>query len=517
MCGLVFSNRSDLTASQFLAATTSLKHRGPDHQAVWRDSRAQLGHTRLSILDLDQRSNQPMISHSGKFVMIFNGEIYNFQSLANQFGIKLKRNSDSELLLELFEKLGNRALPHLIGMFAFVIYDTTNGAIFAARDRLGVKPLYMHVDAGGVSFASEISALRHVVTLNKIDELAWDQYRTLRMFTGGKTIFSNVSQFPAGSFWENGVFTKYWQLEQQFDTPPSDDELVSLLTDAVELRTISDVPVGAYLSGGVDSSVIAAMAKVENTWTVGTARNNEFNEASETARHISSHHHNIEVSDSLFLNTAARMIADRQEPLCVPNEVLLKVLNESVAPTNRVMLTGEGADELFGGYSRIFDWAASATSFDLKKFAELYCYGLNPDLEVVEEALAPSPGDSAYQVVSRFFQLNHLEGLLRRVDNATMAVGIEARVPFVDHRLVERLFCVPYSWKNSGGISKAPLRRLSRNLLPKSASMRPKLGFPVNMEGIFAGFLSANPGTSTYDAWFDFNRRTLESVLNGGK
>lgn len=486
-----------------------MKHRGPDANGIARHGRCQLGHLRLKILDLDNRSNQPFYSRDGRFVLIFNGEIYNFRELARQWNLELRTTSDTEVVVELYAMHGAKSLQWLNGMFALVILNTQTGEIFAARDRLGVKPLYLYETGEGLVLASEIAAVLALAGPRRLDPIGVRQYRKLRTFFNGRTLYDGISMFPAGHYLENGRLHRYWNLPVGEQSSPSDDELRQLVEEAVSARLVADVPVGSYLSGGLDSTIVAALADRPHTWTVGFAEQNEFEWAGMAARHIGSTHHEVEIGKEEFVELACEMIKQRQEPLSVPNEVLLHKMTSAVKQHNTVVLSGEGADELFFGYDRIFRWAAGATTWDIAEFGRLYAYGSLDDLEIVEDAVAPYLHLGApLAIVGAFFQCAHLHGLLRRLDNSTMLSSVEARVPFVDHHpLVERMAGVPFSFRMQDGVVKSPLKRIFRELMPSAIIEREKVGFPVPLALLP---LPGRTDSSPMDRWLEFNLSHFE-------
>lgn len=483
-------------------------HRGPDAAGNFCETGVhKLGHNRLKILDLDDRSNQPFWSKDKRYVVIYNGEIYNYKELAAKYHLDLQTTSDTEVVLSLYLLLGPKMLNLLNGMFAFIIVDTEKNSWFAARDRLGVKPLYFSRKGNGpFIIASEISPILSLLDKFNFDELGLRQYRKLRTFFNGRTAYREISMFPAGHYLLDGKFTRYWQLPEGEQPPPGDEELGELIKTAVNYRCISDVPVGSYLSGGLDSTIVAGLAEKPHTWTVGFNDCNEFEWARLAADRFDSVHSEVLIDRAEFVGLTKFMVQKRREPLSVPNEVLLYQMTKEVKKKNTVVLSGEGADELFFGYDRIFRWAANSP-WSIEKFNELYSYGSNDDLEVLEDALAPfmhlkRPIDK----VAAFFQVAHLHGLLRRLDNSTMLCSVEARVPFVDYRLVERLAGVSYDYRMQAGVVKAPLKRVFNKLVPSGIIQRAKIGFPVPLASIKFGGDGA--GTDM-DRWLDFNLEQL--------
>ena len=508
MCGILFSNfqNEPNSTNEFVNALATMNHRGPDATGTWTDEKSVfLGHTRLSIQDLDVRSNQPFLSSDKKHLIIFNGEIYNFNELRKEFNIDTRTTSDTEVLLELYLLLGEKLLEHLNGMFAFVIYNKETKDIFAARDRLGIKPLYVFEDLEKIAFSSEIHALKRIVPKAEFDIFGIRQYLKLRTFFNGNTLYKNIQMFPAGHYFKNGKTTRYWNIEDSSArTEWNDEEIKYLVKDAVRLRRIADVPLGCYLSGGVDSTVISGIAGETHTWTIGFPSQNEFEWGQLAAAAFATTHHEIETDAAEFIDTAKDMIRKRDEPLSVPNEVLIKLMTLNVSKENTVVLSGEGADELFWGYDRIFRWANQG-NWNLNEFDSLYSYGSHHDDEVLDSALSPfahikSPLDK----VASFMQISHLHGLLRRLDNSTMACSVEARVPFVDHRLVEYMYNAPFDFRMADSIVKAPLKRVFKELVPEEILNREKVGFPVPLKEIFS---SSN--ASGMDSWLDFNMEIL--------
>ncbi len=505
MCGILFSNFPEIDRSALERALDLMHHRGPDAGSIVCLDHVKLGHRRLKIVDLDARANQPFVSSNGRYRIIFNGEIYNFQELAARHNIDCKTSCDTEVLIELYVKLGPDALKEFYGMFSFVIHDMLTGDIFAARDRLGVKPLYVHENGSFVSFSSEIKPLKQLHDLTAIDPFALRQYVKARSFFNGRTMYKDISLFPAGHYYFNGKLTRYWDLPERdvYDKSVSDEEIMDTLKSAVDLRCIADVPVGSYLSGGVDSTLIAALSSRPHTWTVGFEDNNEFDWAELAAEKFSFNHHAITIADQEFRDIAKMLILHRGEPLSVPNEVLIYKMTKVAKEFNTVILSGEGADELFFGYDRIFRWAAE-NPWDIEKFDQLYSYGKHADREILEDILSPvMHRKTALDRTAAFFQIHHLHGLLRRLDNSTMMCSVEARTPFVDHRLVELMYGTPASYRLENGVAKAPLKRLCRNILPDAIIDRPKVGFPVPTDRLFAG------EGSGMDKWLRFNLETL--------
>lgn len=508
MCGLLFAKLNNIQKSDFLASLMLMEHRGPDVSGkIYEDNNVYLGHNRLSILDINPRSNQPFSSEDGRYILIYNGEIYNYLELANKYEIQLKTSSDTELLIKLYIKLGPKCLDQLNGIFAFVIYDTIEKNIFAARDRLGVKPLYYYDHGETLIFSSEISSIIKLTNETKIDPFALKQYRLLRTFFNGRTIYKNIKMFPAGSFYKNNRINSYWKFQKTEQAAPTDEELRYLIEDSVRCRLVSDVPVGSYLSGGIDSTIIAKLSRTEHTWTIGSKTNNEFDYAALAAKSCSSQHHEVEYNAEEFYETAKELIKFRMEPFSVPNEVLIYLMTKKVKQKNTVILSGEGADELFFGYDRIFRWANETKTFNIEKFADLYAYGSVKDLEIIEDALEPFMHFSEpISIVAAFFQTAHLHGLLRRLDNSTMLCSVEAREPFVDYRLIERMAGVPFNYRMKDGIVKAPLKRIFKDIIPKEIIERKKVGFPVKLEEVIPPFIK---GDTPMDRWFNFNLQVL--------
>ena len=411
--------------------------------------------------------------------------------------------SDTEVLLELYILLGPKMLQELNGMFSLVIYNNQTSEIFVARDRLGIKPLYFTQKHNFITLSSEISPIIQLYNFSEIDDIGIRQYKKLRAFFNGRTYLKNIQMFPAGHFMEKNKLQKYWSLPIGEKDYPKDDDLIDLLKSSVEYRCISDVEVGSYLSGGIDSTLIASLAKKVHSWTVGFNSLNEFEWGKLGAEFIGTSHHEILFEEENFLNSAKLMIKKRKEPLSVPNEVLLYEMTKQVKTKNTVVLSGEGADELFFGYDRIFAWAQH-NKWDLDSFDNYYSYGSHKDNEIIEDVLAPFMNyGECIDIVAAFFQVAHLHGLLRRLDNATMLCSVEARVPFVDHRLVEKMAGVPFNYRFQNGISKFPLKKLFKNYLPKKIINREKIGFPVPISKIF------NNKINPMDEWLEFNMHTL--------
>ncbi|UDQ96955.1 asparagine synthase (glutamine-hydrolyzing) [Lentisphaerota bacterium WC36G] len=502
MCGIHFTK--NVSRKKFKKSLDLLYHRGPNASDVKQFDNIFLGHTRLAIIDLDKRSSQPFTGSDNETHIIFNGEIYNFKELKKQFNIKTRTSSDTEILLELYLKLGEDVVNHLNGMFAFVIYNSRTKDIFIARDRLGIKPLYIYEKNDTLIISSEIaSILESLEFVPEYDLIGIRQYLKLRTFFRGHTLYKDIKMFPAGYYRKNDQLVQYWNLENHYSTDYNDEKVKELIESSIEYRLISDVETGSYLSGGIDSSLIAVLAQKEYTWTTGFNDFNEFEYARIVAERYKFNHQEVITSRDEFKDVAKFMIEKRKEPLSVPNEVSIFEMTQAVAKHNTVVLSGEGADELFFGYDRIFRWAQN-NEFDLESFDKLYSYGTHKDDEIIQYVLEPVAHikDNLLKI-STFFQLYHLHGLLRRLDNATMLCSVEARVPFVDHRLIEYMYGIGCEYKMKNGIVKEPLKRIFSDVLPSEIINRKKVGFPIPIHDIF------HNKDCSMDGWLHFNIETI--------
>ena len=508
MCGFLMANcaRSE---SAFAKAFEEMNYRGPDSCSIVPDFDGYaIGCCRLAIIGDLERANQPMKDPSGNCVLAFNGEIYNYAELAKRYGMALESDSDTELLLRLFLLKGIECVAELNGMFAFVIVDKARHRIFAARDRLGAKPLFKWQSGESLVLSSEVRPILDLIGTAQPDDFSIRQYRAMRGVFNGRTFYRDIAAFPAGCYWDGESFTQYWKLEKQFDNPPGRDELRSLVDSAISYRMVAHVEVGGFLSGGLDSTITAMASGIRSTWCSAFEGDPDFPVARRIADETGFTHREVVVDRGAFLEAVETMARVRREPLCVPNEVMLYLAAKDVRRAGiKCTLSGEGADELFGGYDRIFSWADSAERFDIGTFADYYCYGTVDDLEVVEDAVAPflNYGDP-YLIVNAFFQVAHLGRLLHRLDQATMLASVEGREPFADFRLVERLFGLPMSYKHSVRGNKTPLKDAYEDLVPGYVLEREKRGFPAPLSQVFNDSRGHKRG---YTAWFDHNLKIL--------
>jgi asparagine synthase (glutamine-hydrolysing) len=543
------------------AMLQALAHRGPDDQGMSRFRCAStghvvfLGHRRLAIIDPDG-ARQPMCDAGAGLALTFNGEIYNFRELRDELGrhgYRFARDSDTEVLLRAYQHWGADVVHRLRGMFAFAIWDARRDRLFLARDRFGEKPLFLCENRGGLYFASEIKALLRVPGVPRAVDLeaVWD-YLAYRYVPGPKTLFAGIRKLMPGTTatWERGKWKeeRYWTspdrgppraLRSERGAVPA---FLARLDEAVELQMVSDVPYGAFLSGGLDSSTIVALmsrhSSSVNTFSVGFGEDgySELAYASEVARHFGTRHHEIVVGHREFIDRLPQLVASRDAPVSEPADIPIYLLAREAARTVKMVLTGEGGDEILGGYPKhiaerfargyqrlpagfrhrfigplvhalpygfrraktamtnlnIEDWRERYVrwfgSLDRSERDRLSVLRLNGTPVADSPPFDADPGTSALRRILYFDQASWLpDNLLERADRMTMAASIEARVPFLDHELATFVSSLPDGCRVRGLTSKWLLREAGKGLLPERIRKRTKLGFPVPVNEWFRG------------------------------
>jgi asparagine synthase (glutamine-hydrolysing) len=539
----------------------AIAHRGPDDSGV-AQFRCQgtghdvfLGHRRLAIID-PAGARQPMRDDDAGLAVTFNGEIYNFRQLRDQLsglGYRFTRDSDTEVLLRAYQHWQCKVVDHLRGMFAFAIWDAGKERLLLARDRFGEKPLFLHQSAHALCFASEIKALLRVpgVKCTADPAAVWD-YLAYRYVPGPQTLFSGIRKLQPGTIavWERGELTqsRYWtapdRSAHRAGSPPADaaGTFLSRLDEAVQLQMVSDVPFGAFLSGGLDSSMIVALmsrhsSKV-NTFSVGfgEAGYSELGYAAQVAQHFGTTHHEVTVTDRDLIDRLPALVAFRDAPVSEPSDIPIYLLAREASRSVKMVLTGEGSDEILGGYpkhvverlaphyqrlpaslrhglvaplARALPYGfrrikTAVTNLSIEDWRERYVrwFGalsvaerdrlavLRPDCAAPTDA-APfdaEPLNSALRRMLYFDQTSWLpDNLLERADRMTMAASIESRVPFLDHELAAFVSSLPDRFRVRGRTTKWILRSAARNLLPARILSRPKVGFRVPVGEWFRG------------------------------
>lgn len=489
MCGFLFLDQSTPGAVASAAFQRALDHqqwRGPDAQHVARlaDDRVLIGHHRLSIVDPVARADQPMVSLNGRYVIAYNGEIYNHEAVRRQLSAAFQTHCDTETILEGYAELGERIFDLIDGMFALVIYDQHSGDWIAARDRFGIKPLFIQRDGHGQTIlgseAAGVAALAGAAPCPQ----ALDEWRLIRRPLPGKSFFAGVDEVLPGTIVRrDGSVHTYWRLQPSAE-PYTQARFDALLADAVRAHEMSDVRNVALLSGGLDSAVITALSQVTRCYCVGLPDNNEFVGAADSARLLQRELVNITVSAAQMQQAWADLARLRGEPLGVPNEGLIYLVCKHMQPDEKVVLTGEGADELLFGYDGIYRWASTATWQGAADFLLRYGYAdtVAPTARLAAYVEALHEGKTTLAFVEDFFYAVHLPGLLRRMDFASMAASKEARVPFVSTALAEYMYRRPYASKISAQASKLPLRVLAASLGLHGALDRKKIGFSAQLD-----------------------------------
>ncbi|MCX7696635.1 MAG: asparagine synthase (glutamine-hydrolyzing) [Bacteroidales bacterium] len=544
MCGIAgfFSEQnSELLKSYLHKMIHQLAHRGPDHEGLFYNHPFYLSHRRLSIIDLSPSANQPMFSGNGRYVGIFNGEIYNYKKLAESYGIQTKTSSDTEVAIEMFSLLHTDAFQHFNGMFAMAIFDREKNTLILARDRIGIKPLYYYWDGENLAFASEIKALLVLPFVQKnisINRLALQQYFNVGFTLEPYTIFNNIYKFPAGYYavFQNKTlnFYKYWSIFDSMNHPRITDEkyaqvkLDELLHDAVAMQLRSDVPYGVFLSGGTDSSLVTAIAshhiKQVKTFSIGF-KNINFDEspfAEKVAKHLSADHHTIIVNSHDIIDYLAPYIETYDEPFADSAGILNMILSQKTREHVTMVLSGDGGDELFWGYGA-YNWANRLahplikTSRKLlafllrfgpsryKRASHMFDYSSNVFLPLhilsqeqyffsLKEISNWYPKEKIHILPHYHEELQNIQDpverqsvfdliyylkddLLIKVDRASMLYALEVRVPILDHRIVEFAYQLHPSLKKKDGISKYIFKKILFNYLPSSLFDRPKKGF----------------------------------------
>jgi asparagine synthase (glutamine-hydrolysing) len=542
IAGLVYADRSrPCEEATIVAMRDVMPYRGPDDHGLHLEGPVGLGFRRLSIIDLGG-GHQPMTSSCGRHTIIFNGEIYNYQTLREDLvgkGHAFRTHSDTEVILQLYAAKGEACVETLNGMFAFAIWDSDKRQLFLARDRMGVKPLYYAETPEAFVFGSEIKCLFAsglVTPILREDALA--EYMVFRQAAGPASMFSGVRSIPPGctlTLKDGGAALKrYWSPRPSGERVPitfeaAVSQLKELLEDSVRLRLISDVPVGTFCSGGVDSSLVTALAAKRkgepvNTYSVGFDEG-DFDEsryAAIVSKQYGTNHHELRVGNDEFSELFPRMVWHNDEPLDFANSVHIFALSRLAKRNVTVVLTGEGSDELFAGYPRyripqlaamwrrvprVLRSAVTALSGD-HRIAKLERYASIPAAESVlfnpsylsrelVQRLAPRlmPLQIAYREqclreitaldleavnrVSLMDQESFLVSILHRQDKMSMAASIESRVPFMDYRIVEFANRLPVNCKLRSGSGKEIVKSVARSFLPAEVVDRRKSGFGV--------------------------------------
>ena len=527
--------------------TGSIAHRGPDSDGFFHDEHAHLGHRRLAIVDV-ATGVQPMFNEDGSVVIIYNGEIFNhalvrpeLEAAGHKF---ITDHSDTETLIHGYEQWGAKQLDHFRGMFSFVLWNRHTRRLFAARDRLGIKPFYYYWDGKLFAFASEIKALlEHPAISPEFEESVVAEYLAFGYISDERTMFRNIKKLMPGHHLTLDVAARSIRIEQYWDVPEatstekhSDQEWIEetrrRLEETVKMRLMSDVPLGMFLSGGVDSSAIAALIKKMvsgpvKTFSVGYAEEkySELGYAAQVAKAIGTDHHEVRVSMEDFFNALPRLIWHEDEPITWPSSVSLHFVSKLAAEQVKVVLTGEGSDELFGGYER-YRWNLinqkalsayqvvpegmrrrvrsflSTTSLlranVRRKIAHTFL-GRDESLESLYldnfYAAFPKGPDSAYRNYMGYWnsrpnadllprmlyadQKTYLVELLMKQDQMSMSCSIESRVPFLDHQFVEFSTRIPQHLKIHGSTQKYIFKKAVEDLLPHDIVYRKKMGFPT--------------------------------------
>jgi len=610
IAGLINFNTEYLDPSPLKHMTDSIVHRGPDDNGYFNDKHVAFGFRRLSILDLSL-GHQPMETSEGDCVVVFNGEIYNFKEIRKTLSLKgysFKTNCDTEVILYAFKHWGIDCVHKFNGMFAFAIYDKRKKTVFFARDRLGIKPLYYTIVDGVLVFGSEMKVILEYPGFKKSANLkAISSYLTFRYPQGDSPVFKGIKRLMPGhimqisasglkikQYWEIPFFDHKEDLGEQFYL----DKTEELLSKAVERRLISDVPLGALLSGGLDSSLIVAnmcnhMSGHIKTYSIGFDAQgyDESGYAKMVADHCGVDHLSLTLGHSDYMDQLRKTIIQKDAPLSIPHEVALLNICQELKKHTTVVISGEGADELFGGYGRVqrspmdfkkidfikrtfpesfrkpllkvmgarhnidnwmaiknhmehffsvYNWIPFEEKWNL--FTESTMEEIDHDrsnIEFWERDFDKISAGNEYDKILYLFEKNHLVCLLDRLDSMSMAASVEARVPFVDHELVEFASEIPIKYKlkwksplhqasslftNSFqaseklDYSKYLLRQLGFKHLPKEIVARKKKGFPVPLDSWIRGGMIKHAreillDEKTIDRGI-FRQSQLEQILN---
>ncbi|MBI2208865.1 asparagine synthase (glutamine-hydrolyzing) [Candidatus Woesearchaeota archaeon] len=519
MCGItgIYNLVKDKKISRKVLAnmTNSMAHRGPDDSGTIILKNAALGNRRLAILDLSKNGHMPMPDDKKELWITYNGEIYNYKEIREELikkGYKFTSDSDTEVILYSYKEWGEKCLERFNDMFAFAIYDSRKNELFVARDRIGIKPLYYSTINGQFVFASEIKAiLKHPNSKRNVNLEAVSSYLSYRYEIGEETLFDGIYKLLPGHYLtikNNKIeIREYWDIDLSKNTTNEPEKhyknvIRKLLEKSVQRRMISDVPVGAYLSGGLDSSIIVALmakcsGKKVKTFSIGFKEEgfNEFYYSKLVAKMHNTEHREILLSMKDYLKNMKKLIRYKDLPLAVPNEVPIYLMSKELKKYITVVLSGEGADEIFSGYGRLFrspldykklKFINSLPSFlrkslfkgfilkyknkkfdsELEHFLHQYSYFPLQEKKLIfndkmneaiknDEKLNKIFANHFYKARKRpyyekiwyVFEKLHLPGLLQRLDCPTMAASVEGRVPYVDHELVEFMFTVPTKHK----------------------------------------------------------------------
>jgi len=524
MCGIVGIVGATPEPGVIERMTRRLTHRGPDHQEVWRGPGAQLGHTRLAILDLSTASNQPMTL--GGLTITYNGEIYNFSELRRQLEGPFRSDGDTEVLLHLYARDGVRCLEKLQGMFAFAVWDEQQQRLFAARDRLGIKPLYYRELPGGLAFASEIKALLELGQ-PPIDQTALRDYLTYKYIPEPKSVYAGIRKLPPGHHltWDGGLrIERYWSPSTETTITDFDEavpRLDDLLAKIVPEHTVSDVPVAVFLSGGIDSTTVVAQLNRPRTVTLAMdiKRRDEAPVARRVANHFGTLHHEEEASSVDLREALDTMPGVFDEPFGDSGAWATYLVSRLARRHAIVALTGEGGDELFCGYHWYSKWMTDRSTFASRAMAALlpplsrgarsaqrraagglerYAAFTGPFTSQQRQTLlGPALEVADYDDLwhyRRFWREDleplkrmqwadlhtYLPGdLLTKVDLSSMAHSLEVRPPLLDHRLVEFALSLDTALLRDveGDRGKLVVRRLMEERIPPGIFDRPKRGF----------------------------------------
>ncbi len=585
MCGITglyaFNMVGRINLIHLEAATRCLEKRGPDNQGSWFDDVVGLGHRRLSVIDTSPEANQPMIDETGRYRIIFNGEIYNYEGLGRELrakGITFNTKSDTEVLLKAFIHWGPACLSRLNGFFAFAIYDQEEESLFIARDRMGIKPLLYYQDEDKVLFASEMKSILSYGLRRELNTTALHLYFQLTYIPAPLSMIKGVKKLRPGCFMtiskKGGVkIRRYYEIPYQKEPAvesldQATKKVRDMLTRSVQRRLVADVPLGTFLSGGIDSSIITALAAREvkklDTFSIGFKDNQYFDEtkyAEMVAKKYHTNHHVFSLTNNDLYGHLHRMIQSIDEPFADSSALPVHLLSQLTRKHVTVALSGDGADEIFSGYNKHSAWVMSKESGlrntlisnldwlwtrlpksrnsglsdkvrQLHKMADLLSMSdedkywflalFTPDDEIGR--LLKSSFKGSQKEINKFKKsiqsltgsgsLNEMlfadtqlvlpNDMLQKVDLMSMANSLEVRVPFLDHELVQLAFSLPEKFKVDGMKRKIILREAFDDLLPTELLNRPKHGFEVPLLDWFRREMK-----SDLDDWV-FDREKIE-------